>query len=104
MYHGLGVTITSPFTVSEWRSAPAAVGAEFRRAGGDMSRLHMLVTGNDTYPTGGSLPAGCVTPQSCVWALAESTPAGRQILANGVGGYRLAQSARPFLAEWHARL
>ena len=104
MYHGLGVTMTSPFTVSEWRSAPAAVGAEFRRAGGDMSRLHMLVTGSDTYPRGGTLPTGCVTPQACVWALAESTPAGRQILANGVGGYRLAQSARAFLAEWHARL
>jgi hypothetical protein len=104
MYHGLGVTMTSPFTVSEWRSAPAAVGAEFRRAGGDMSRLHMLVTGSDTYPRGGTLPAGCVTPQSCAWALAESTPAGRRILANGVGGYRLAQSARAFVAEWHARL
>ena len=104
MYHGLGVTMTSPFTVSEWRSAPAAVGAEFRRAGGDMSRLHMLMTGSDTYPRGGPLPAGCVTPHSCAWALAESTPAGRRILANGVGGYRLAQSARAFLAEWHARL
>jgi len=104
MYHGLGATMTSPFTVSEWRSAPAAVGAEFRRAGGDMSRLHMLVTGSETYPRGGTLPAGCVTPQACVWALAESTPAGRRILANGVGGYRLAHSARAFLAEWHARL
>ena len=103
MYHGLGATMTSPFTVAEWRTAPAAVGAEFHRAGGDMTRLHMLVTGSDGYPAGGPLPAGCVTPQSCVWALAEATPAGRQILANGVGGYRLASSARAFLAEWHAR-
>ena len=103
MYHGLGATITSPFTVAEWRTAPAAVAAEFRRAGGDVTRLHMLVTGSDGFPAGGPLPAGCVTPHSCAWALAEATPAGRQILANGVGGYRLASSARAFLAEWHAR-
>lgn len=104
MYHGLGVTITSPFTVAEWKTAPAAVAAEFTRAGGDMTRLHMLITGSDRYPTGGPLPSGCVTPQRCAWVMAESTPAGRQILANGVGGYRLAESARAFLAEWHLRL
>ena len=104
MYHGLGVTMTSPFTVNEWRTAPAAVSAEFQRAGGDVNRLHMMFTGSDSYPSGGTLPVGCVTPQSCAWALAEATPAGRQLLANGVGGYRLGESARAFLAEWHARL
>jgi hypothetical protein len=45
-----------------------------------------------------------VTPQRCAWHLAESTPAGREMVANGVGAYRLGAAARPFLAEWRARL
>ncbi len=104
MYHGLlGEQITSPFTVGEWRSVPAAVTSEFTRAGGDRTRLHLLVTGSDRYPSG-RLPGGCVTPQRCAWALAESTAAGRALVANGVGGYRLGSSARGFLAEWSARM
>jgi hypothetical protein len=83
--------------------APAAFTAEYRRAGGDPSRLHFLITGTDAYPPG-PLPAGCTTPMACQWALAESTAAGRAIRANGAGGYRLGSHARPWLAEWQARV
>ncbi len=103
MYHGTAEGATAPFSVTKWQRLPAAVTAEYRRAGGDASRLHLLMTGSAAYPSG-NLPAGCVTPQRCNWVLAESTPAGRALIANGVGGYRLAASARPFLAEWQARL
>jgi len=102
MYHGITARPT-PFTVAEWQRGPSAFRAEYRRAGGDPSRLHFLLTGTDRYPRG-RLPAGCVTPQACQWELAESTSAGRAILANGVGGYRLGAQARPFLAEWQARV
>ncbi len=103
MYHGTAEGATAPFSVTTWQRSPAAVTAEYRRAGGDASRLHLLMTGSAEYPRG-NLPAGCVTPQRCNWVLAESTPAGRALIANGVGGYRLAASARSFLAEWQARL
>lgn len=70
---------------------------------GDPSRLHFLLTGTDRYPCA-RLPAGCVTPQACQWELAESISAGRAIVANRVGGYRLGAQARPLLAEWQARM
>lgn len=101
-YHGKTVPL-QPFTAEEWRKAPAAFTAEYRRAGGDPSRLHFLITGTDAYPPGRLVP-GCTTPMACQWAMAESTPAGRAILANGVGGYRLGAHARPWLAEWQARV
>ena len=103
MYHGTATGGTSPFTVREWTRAPAAMTAEYRRVGGDPTRLHLLMTGSAAYPAG-RLPTGCVTPQRCAWHLAESTPAGREMVANGVGAYRLGAAARPFLAEWRARL
>ncbi len=102
-YHGKTVPL-QPFTAKEWRRAPAAFAAEYRRAGGDISRLRFLLTGTDAYPRGGRLPAACTTPMACQWALAEGTAAGRAILANGVGGYRLGAHARPWLAEWQARV
>ncbi len=100
-YHGRTSPLT-PFTAAEWRTAPAAVTAEYRRAGGDPTRLHLLMTGTDAYPVG-SLPPGCTTPQRCQWVLAEATAAGRAMVANGVGAYRLGAQARPWLAEWQAR-
>lgn len=101
-YHGKTVPL-QPFTAAEWRKAPAAFTAEYRRAGGDPSRLHFLLTGTDAYPKGRLVP-GCTTPMACQWAMAESTAAGRAIVANGVGGYRLGAHARPWLAEWQARV
>lgn len=101
-YHGATVPLT-PFTVREWKRAPAAFTAEYRRAGGDPSRLHFLLTGPQAFPAG-ALPPACTTPQACQWALAEGTAAGRAIIANGVGGYRLGDTARPWLAEWQARV
>jgi hypothetical protein len=77
--------------------------AEYRLAGGDASRLHFLITGTDAYPAG-RLPSGCTTPQRCQWVLAEGTAAGRAILSNGVGAYRLGAHARPWLAEWQVRV
>lgn len=102
-YHGKAFPLLRPFSAETWRKAPAAFMAEYQRAGGDPSRLHFLITGTDAYPAG-RLPAECVTPQACQWTMAEQTPAGRLILANGVGGYRLGAHARPWLAEWQARM
>lgn len=102
-YHGKAFPLLIPFSADTWKRLPAAFTAEYRRAGGDPSRLHFLFTGTDAYPAG-ALPPGCTTPMACQWALAESTPAGRTILANGVGGYRLGAHARPWLAEWQARV
>jgi hypothetical protein len=102
-YHGKAFPLLKPFSAETWRKAPAAFMAEYQRAGGDPSRLHFLITGTDAYPAG-RLPAECVTPQACQWAMAEQTPAGRLILANGVGGYRLGAHARPWLAEWQVRV
>ena len=100
-YHG-GSRPYPSLTVEEWRRAPAAFTAEYRRAGGDPSKLHLLMTGS-VYPKG-KLPAACVTPMACQWALAESTSAGRKMLSNGVGAYRLGSQARPWLAEWQRRM
>lgn len=102
MYHGHTGVVT-PFTVAEWQRAPVAVVAEYAHAGGDPARLHFLMPGPDAFPAG-VLPAACTTPQRCTWGLAESTQAGRVIMANGVGAYRLGASARPWLAEWQARV
>ncbi|MSO44103.1 MAG: hypothetical protein EXQ74_02150 [Thermoleophilia bacterium] len=101
MYHGYTGAAT-PFTVREWQRAPAAFVAEYAAAGGSVDRLHFLMAGSDAYPAG-RLPASCTTPQVCMWSLAESTSAGRMILSNGVGAYRLGHQARPWLAEWLAR-
>ncbi|MBM3664831.1 MAG: hypothetical protein FJW92_03425 [Actinobacteria bacterium] len=101
-YHGRRRPLTS-LTVAEWRTAPAAFTDEYQRAGGDPSKLHLLLTGADAYPAG-ALPASCITPMQCQWSLAESTPAGRAMLANGVGSYRLGSHARSWLAEWQQRL
>ncbi|MFZ4755139.1 MAG: hypothetical protein ACOYL4_03930 [Miltoncostaeaceae bacterium] len=103
MYHGTAEGVTSPFSVREWTRAPSSMTAEYRRAGGDPTHLHLLITGSAAYPAG-RLPSGCVTPQRCAWQMAESTPSGRAMVANGVGAYRLGAAARPFLAEWQARL
>ena len=102
MYHGHTGAVT-PFTSAEWKRAPAAVVDEYARATGDPARLHFLMAGSDAYPAG-VLPPTCTTPQRCTWALADGTQAGRRILANGVGAYRLGTSARPWLAEWQARV
>lgn len=101
-YHGRTSPLTS-LTVAEWRAAPAAFTAEYQRAGGDPSRLHLLITGADAYPAG-RLPASCIAPMQCQWALAESTRAGRAMLSNGVGAYRLGTHARSWLAEWQQRM
>ena len=40
---------------------------------------------------------------ACSWTLAESTPAGKAILANGPGVYRIGSEARDWLAEYNKR-
>lgn len=101
-YHA-GALPFPTLTVSEWRAVPAAFTSEYQRAGGDASRLHLLMTGSDVFPAG-KLPAACVTPMQCQWVMAESTPAGRALVANGVGAYRVGEHARAWLAEWQRRI
>jgi hypothetical protein len=90
LYHGGGV----PFTRSE--AAAAATRWLARWAPGDPSALHLLLG-----------PDRGVGPGE-VWARARSTPAGRQLLANGPGVWGLAtrpegvawlQGYRAFLAD-----
>jgi hypothetical protein len=42
---------------------------------------------------GHGITPGCAEPQRCQWQLAEQTAAGRQIIARGVGAYRLGAQA-----------
>jgi hypothetical protein len=85
-----GVT---PFDPPEWRTVPAAFLDMYGRAGGTPDRVHFVMTG-----WGG--PTGCA---DCAWAMAESTPGGRAILANGPGAYRLGLGAASWIREYDAR-
>jgi hypothetical protein len=82
-----------------WRATPRSFSAYLRSFGGDTSRLHFLISGATNPPAGA--PAGCGTPMSCQWALARSTPAGRAVLANGVGAYRPGSMTASFRAEFN---
>lgn len=84
-----------------WRATPRSFGAYLRSFGGDTSRLHFLISGATNMPRG-AVPAGCGNPMACQWALARSTPAGRAILANGVGVYRPGAMTAAFRAEFNA--
>ncbi|MCB0881885.1 MAG: hypothetical protein KDC33_06670 [Thermoleophilia bacterium] len=98
MYHARGGVRTA-FTAAEWRRVPGAVTGLLRRAGGGSSRLHFVFSSTGT-------PAGatrCGDAQACMWGLAESTPAGRAVLANGPGLYRIDADARGWLREFNRR-
>jgi hypothetical protein len=80
----------SAWTPEEWLAWPRAFTAEFAAVGGQVSRMHFLITG--------ARVAG--QDQASQWALARTgdNPADQQsnctILRNGVGAYRLSASPR----------
>jgi hypothetical protein len=101
MYHGnQGALAVQTFSADIWRATPRSFSAYLKRFGGDPSRLHLMISGAANMPPGA--PAGCESPMSCQWALARSTPAGRAMLANGVGVYRPGSMAASFRAEFNA--
>jgi hypothetical protein len=104
MYRGSAGFGARAFTEAEWRTAPAGVNALVKRYGGSTSRLHYLITRapkvqqvEDRY---GKL---CASPMACQWALGEETSLGRQIMANGVGAYRVSDQATAWLREYNRR-
>ncbi len=98
MYNGKGGS-PSMFSATNWRRVPAGFIELFGRYGGDGARVHFIFTG-------GGVPAGargCSGSQNCAWKLAESTPAGQAILANGPGIYRIGGDARAWMREFNGR-
>ena len=88
MYHHSGTTYS--LTAKEWRTVPQAFTAYGRRFGVDPGRLHMMFAGSPSVPKGAK---GCSEPMACQWSLAAATPAGRAMLANGPGAYKLGAQA-----------
>ena len=84
-----------------WRAIPQGFTSYARRFGADPQRIHFLLSGARNVPAGA--PEGCGNAMSCQWALARSTPAGRAILANGVGVYRPEAFSATFRAEFNRR-
>lgn len=93
---------TYSFTAREWKLVPARFASYHRRFGGERDRLHMVFTGVTERPKGA--PRGCGAPMVCQWRLARSTKAGRAMLANGPGAYRLRSKAGKWLAELNRHL
>ncbi len=99
MYHFTHAGGVTPATAAEWRSAPGVFSRYLARFHGDGARLHMMMTEALALPRGAS--ATCGEPMPCQWKLAESTGAGRTMLANGPGGYRLGSQATAWRAEFN---
>lgn len=98
MYHsspGAGITT---MTAPEWRTVPLRFGSYAARFGADLSRFHLLMTADAAAPAGSS---GCGAPMECQWRLAESTPAGAAMLANGPGAYRVGIQAGDWRAQFN---
>ena len=99
MYHYTHAGGVTPATSAEWRAAPGVFSRYLVRFAGDPTRVHMMMSEAHAMPHGA--PAGCGDPMSCQWNLAESTPAGRMVLSNGPGGYRLGSQAGAWRAEFN---
>ncbi len=99
MYHGAGSNRFA-FTAQEWRTVPAAFTGLIGRYGGSAGRVHFLFS--DVGRPAGA-PGSCGDPVACEWTLAESTPAGRTVLANGPGVYRIGPEAGAWLVEYNKR-
>jgi hypothetical protein len=86
MYHASGGRVTAPMSRGEWRRYAPVWSAAM---GGDANRLRFLFSG--------------VGSQDSQWANAGSTDAGRRILRQGAGAYRLggADTARAWLRNWN---
>jgi hypothetical protein len=98
MYHG-SPGGASAFTAAEWRTGPRDVSALFSSFGGDVARLHFMLTATGAPPGA----RGCATPMSCTWALASLAGANARILANGPGAYRVGAQAGEWLAQYNRR-
>jgi hypothetical protein len=102
MYHYTRAGGLTSLTAREWRVAPGAFARYHARFGGDGARLHMLMSQAPARPPGAA--ASCGEPMACQWRLAESTGAGRSMLANGPGAYRLGSQAGEWRAEFNRLL
>jgi hypothetical protein len=100
MYHYSHSTGTYSMSAREWKLVPARFGSYFRTFGGNVDRLHIVFTGARKRPAGA--PRSCGEPMACQWKLARSTKAGRAMLANGPGAYRVGSSATAWLRELNA--
>ncbi|MFN8110173.1 MAG: hypothetical protein U0Y82_10095 [Thermoleophilia bacterium] len=99
MYSAPGGSIV-PFSAGMWRAAPAAFLRLFNSYGGNSANVHFVFTGG-AGPA--DAPVGCGDAQACEWGLAESTDAGRSILANGPDLYKIGTDAPSWLREFNAR-
>jgi hypothetical protein len=99
MYHYTRAGGVTPATSAEWRAAPPVFSRYLVRFHGHGDRLHLMMTEAHAMPRRAA--ATCGTPMACQWSLAESTPAGRLVLANGPGGYRLGSQATAWRAEFN---
>lgn len=100
MYHSAGGAPTAMST-REWRVVPSVFTAYAGRFGADATRLHLLISAVATPPAGSS---GCGGAMECQWRLAESTPAGARLLANGPGAYRVGDQAGSWRAQYNRAL
>jgi len=99
MYHALSSSGPSALSAEEWRQIPPAFLGLLARHGGQRSRVHFLFT-STASPEGAT---DCATPMSCQWRLAASTSAGRAILANGPGVYKVGGDAAEWIQEYNQR-
>ena len=93
---------TYSFSAQEWKLVPNRFASYLKRFGGSVDRLHLVFTGVTARPEGA--PRSCGAPMACQWRLARSTKAGRTMLANGPGAYRLASTASAWLVEFNRHL
>lgn len=99
MYQGSGDAVSS----QTWRNVSKRLGPYLAKHGGSgLPQLHFLISGTPNAPKGA--PRGCGSPMSCQWLLANSTPAGRAVLANGPGAYRAGDQAAEWLANYNRYL
>lgn len=98
MYHHSLATGVTPLTAWEWRNAPRAFASYSGRFGVDPARLHFVISAASAPPPGST---ACGSPMQCQWALAGATPAGAQILANGVGAYAIGAQAGEWREEFN---
>jgi hypothetical protein len=99
MYHGSRVGVQA-LSGPDWRRAPRAVARALARAGGDVGRLHFMLSA--TGMPAGRVPAGCSTAMSCTWALADLPGVNRRILNAGPGAYRVGDQAAAWLASYNS--
>jgi len=99
MYHHSRAAGLTPMSAREWRTLPGDFSAYHASFGGDVGRLHLVLSQARALPAGA--PARCGGPMACQWRLARSTPAGSAILANGPGAYRLGAQAIAWRAQYN---